>query len=406
AGGRPFGGGDLAALSPVVLIQALFALLRRSLGSVLKAIFGWATLALFGEVREDERTLLTATVGAAAVWPFLVTGTVFPRQAALFLTILPVPKGTPAEIVRAIWIVLTLVVPLGVGWALTRRNRGAGGAAWKSVLMGFPASLGIGLAFLVACVSVPVRKIVAMARGRKDEHVPLAIEPGSYAATVERLRSAIARAGIQLQPRRPPWATRALGRILHGFAGEVLGAYLPERLEFLWSPHLELTFYPNGVRVSGTESRTARAHALLAESATASPALQCMSPEGQKVEKRLKAMWQRRQDGGAGIDDAIRREARRLAAASIDYDDWQILYRELLQVLVASRGAEALIRTAIQEAKSGPQSHARRVARFGGVLGRARSYGESSLASAAANRSADVLGKFLGRVLGAFAGRR
>jgi hypothetical protein len=389
----------------MVLIQALFALLRRSLGSVVKAIFGWATLALFGEVREDERALLTATVGAAAIWPFLVTGTVFPRQAALFLTIVPVPKGTPAEIVRAIWIVLTLLVPLGVGWALSRRSRGPDDPAWKSVLMGFPASLGIGLAFLVACVAVPVRKVAAMARGRKDEHVALAIEPDDYGPTVERLGQALERAGIRLARRRPPWATRTLGRILHAFAGQVLGAYIPARLEFLWSPHLELTFYPNGVRVSGTEARTARAHALLAESATASPALQCMSPEGQKAEKRLKALWQRRKEAAA-LDDAIHREARRLAAASIDYDDWQILYRELLQVLVASRGAEGLMRTAMEEAEGGRESPARRVARFGGVIGRARSYGQSSLVNVAANRSAVVFGKILDRVLGAIAGRR
>jgi hypothetical protein len=389
----------------VVLIQALFALLRRSLGSVLKAIFGWATLALFGEVREDERGLLTATVAAAAIWPFLVTGTVFPRQAALFLTIVPVPKGTPAEIVRVIWIVLTLLVPLGVGWALSRRSRRADGPAWKSVLMGFPASLGIGLAFLVACVAVPVRKLVAMARGRKDEHVPLAIEPEAYASTVEPLRRALARAGIHLQPRRPPRATRVLGRILHAFAGEVLGAYIPERLVFLWSPHLELTFYPNGVRVSGSESRTARAHALLAEAATASPALQCMSPEGQKIEKRLKALWERRKQAAA-LDDAIQREARRLAAASIDYDDWQILYRELLQVLVASRGAEGVLRTAMEEAETGRESPARRVTRFGSVLSRARTYGQSSIASVATNRGADVFARILDRVLGAIAGRR
>jgi hypothetical protein len=389
----------------VVLIQALFALLRRSLGSVLKAIFGWATIALFGEVREDERTLLTATVGAAAIWPFLVTGTVFPRQAALFLTIVPVPKGTPEEVVRVIWIVLTLVVPLGVGWALSRRDRRPAGEAWKSVLMGFPASLGIGIAFLVACVAVPVRKITALARGRKDEHVPLAIPPDEYAPTVERLCQALDRAGIRLSPRRPPWATRVLGRILHAFAGEVLGAYLPARLEFLWSPHLELTFYPNGVRVSGSEGRTARAHALLAESATASPALQCMSPEGQKVEKRLKALWERRREGSE-LDDAIQREARRLAAASIDYEDWQILYRELMQVLVASRGSEGLIRTAMEEAETGQESPARHVRRFGSVVGRARSFGQSSLATAAVNRSADAFAKILGRVLGAFVGRR
>lgn len=386
----------------MVLIQALFALLRRSLGSVLKAIFGWATLALFGEVREDERTLLTATVGAAAVWPFLVTGTVFPRQAALFLTIVPVPKGAPEQVVRVIWIVLTLIVPLGVGWALSRRHRRPEGGAWKSVLMGFPASLGIGIAFLIACVAVPVRKIAAMARGRKDEHVPLAIAPEEYSSTVDLLCAALDRSGIRLSPRRPPWATRALGRILHAFAGQVLGAYLPERLEFLWSPHLELTFYPNGVRVSGTEGRTARAHALLAETATASPALQCMSPEGQKVEKRLKALWENRRQGPE-IDEAIQREGRRLAAASLDYDDWQILYRELMQVLVASRGAEGLIRGSMEEGDSGREPG---VGRFGRVLGRARSFGQASLATVAVNRSADVVAKILGRVFGAFGGRR
>lgn len=387
----------------MVLIQAIFALLRRSLGSVLRAIFGWATLALFGEVPEDEKTLLTATVGAAALWPFLVTGTIFPRQAALFLTVVPVPKGTPEEVVRWVWIALTVAVPFGVGWALSRRGRAAASRGWKAYLLGFPASLGIGLAFLVACVAVPVRKLVAMARGRRDEHVALVIEPEDYSPTVARLRQALDRAGIPLSPREPPWATRLLGRILHAFAGGVLGTYLPERLEFLWSPRLELTFYPNGIRVSGTERRAARAHAVLAESATASPALQCMSADGQKAEKRLKALWSRRQEGRA-LDDSIRREARRLAAASLDYEDWQILYRELLQVLVASRGAEALIRTAIEEAQTGAEAPA--ISRIGGVVGRARSYGSARLASAAADRSMDVFGKLLGRVFGALGRRR
>ena len=49
--------------------------------------------ALFGDVREKERPLLTLVVAAAAVWPFLLIGIVFPRQAALVLAILPVPEG-------------------------------------------------------------------------------------------------------------------------------------------------------------------------------------------------------------------------------------------------------------------------------------------------------------------------
>src|SRR4030095_10990051 len=99
-------------------------------------MFGWAPRALFGEVREKERPLLTVVVAAAALWPFLLVGTIFPRPAALLLAITPVPEGAPEEIVRAVWIGLTILIPLGVGWALSRRNeRRAGRSWWKNLLL-------------------------------------------------------------------------------------------------------------------------------------------------------------------------------------------------------------------------------------------------------------------------------
>ena len=331
----------------MVLLQALFALIRRSLGSVLKAIFGWATLALFGEVREDERASLTATVGAAAIWPFLVVGTVFPRQAALFLTIVPVPKGTPEEFVRAVWIALTALVPLGVGWALSRRDSAAGSDRWKRILAGFPATLGLGVAFLLACVAVPIRKLSAMARGRKDDHVPLAIPAEDYAATVLRMREALEDAGLPVSPRRPPWATRALGRILHVFAGAVLGAYLPEKLEFLRFAGARVDVLPE--RRAGLRRR---------ENDRARPRADCRGRYrfpglAVHVSRRTGDREEDQEPLGPtpseSIDHAIRAEARRLAEASLDYDDWQILFRELLQVVVAARGASSLIRRAVEK---------------------------------------------------------
>src|SRR5262245_8498280 len=102
----------------MLLLEAIFALLRRSLGSVVRAIFGWATLALFGEVRASERTLLSMVVGAAAAWPFMLAGVVFPKEAALVLAFLPIPKNTSESLVRGVWIALTALIPLAVGWVL------------------------------------------------------------------------------------------------------------------------------------------------------------------------------------------------------------------------------------------------------------------------------------------------
>jgi hypothetical protein len=277
------------------------------------------------------------------------------------------------------------------------------------VLKGVPATLGIGIAFLIACVSVPVAKIAALVRRHKDEHVALAIPPESYRETVERLTEAIRRAGIGAERCRPPRTTRWLGRVLHVFAGKILGANLPENIEYLRSNGVEMTFYPNGVRVSGVERLAARVHAVIAEAATETPALQCMSADAQKLEKRVKAL-PRHPRGERTSDEDLERVAEELATTSLAYDDWQILYREMLQVLVERRGAAPLLR---RSAGFSPKPHTtqqsaqrRPKRRFGKRVRQAGALGRRTLTSAAADRGFDVFEKLVGRMLGAFARRR
>jgi hypothetical protein len=331
----------------MLLLEALFALLRRSLGTIVRAIFGWATLALFGEVRASERTLLSAIVGAAAAWPFMVAGIFLPKQAALVIALFPIPKHTPDSLVRVVWITATALIPLAVGWTLSRKGRSTHGKV-RRLLLGFPATLGLGLAFLFACFVVPVRKLAAVLRGRKEEHVPLAVPAKEYHATSGLLREALQRGGIEVSPAPAPWGTRVLGRILHVFGSAVFGTYLPANLEYLTSPDLSLTIYPNGVRILGLEGPTARAHALIAETATTTEALQCMSAEGQELEKRVKALWEIRTDRER-FDREATDVAAELARTPLEFHDWEILYRELLQSVVGSRGASRLIQAAVRE---------------------------------------------------------
>jgi hypothetical protein len=331
----------------MLLLETIFALLRRSLGTIVRAIFGWATLALFGEVRSSERTLLSAIVGAAAAWPFMVAGIFLPKQAALILALLPIPKHTPDSLVRVVWIVATALIPLAVGWVLSRKARSSQSKV-RRLLMGFPATLGLGVAFLFACFVVPVRKLAAILRGRKEDHVPLAVPPKEYHATSGRLREALERGGLEVTAAPAPWSTRVLGSILHFFGSAVFGTYLPANVACLTSPDLSLTVYPNGVRILGSEERAARAHALIAEAATSTEALQCMSPEGQDLEKRVKELWGIRANRSR-FDRQATDLAGELARTPLEFHDWEILYRELLQSVVESRGASKLIQAAVHE---------------------------------------------------------
>ncbi len=390
----------------MLILEAIFTFLRRSLGSMLRALFGWATLALFGEVREKERPFLTLVVAAAAVWPFLLVGTIFPRQAALLLAIVPVPKGTPESIVRGIWIVLTVAIPFGVGWALSRRTRAPEERGWgKALLLGIPTTLGLGLGFLFVCVAVPVRKLAALFSGKKEEHVALAMAPEDYSSTVAQLREALLAGGVPIESRPAPWGTRALGKLLHIFAGAILRSYQPENLEFSASPEIQLTFYPNGVRLYGGETVTARAHALLVECATGTPALLTMSPEGQKLEKRIKALWARRRDAHPELDRDVQELARELADTSLGFRDWETLYRELLQLVVASRGASRLIQRTLEkdEEKAGRRRRPRR--RLRNAIHSARGRGGKRLREIAADRSLKLIERLAYRMLAIFARR-
>jgi hypothetical protein len=58
----------------MAILQSLLALVSRSVGRLLSALFGWAVVALFGDTSPREKIWLSGLVGAAVAWPLLVFG--------------------------------------------------------------------------------------------------------------------------------------------------------------------------------------------------------------------------------------------------------------------------------------------------------------------------------------------
>src|SRR5262245_4027442 len=108
------------------IIQAVLALISRSLGRVAGALFGWAVEAHFGTTSGAEKVQLSMLVGAAAAWPILVLGIVWPKAIALVLAFIPIPAFVPSWTVRLGWLVLAVAVPFAVGIAMATRARGSG----------------------------------------------------------------------------------------------------------------------------------------------------------------------------------------------------------------------------------------------------------------------------------------
>ena len=345
----------------MLLLQSLIGFLRRSAGKVVESIFGWAVAALFGEVRKGEKTLLSAVVGTVALWPVLLAGIAFPRVAAFVLALVPVPKWVSPGALRIVWIVLALLVPVVVGFVLQRRE-GVEGWAFRNFAAGFPLTVGLSAAFALAFFALPFQKLRAAMRGQVEEHVTLIVEEADLAEVADEVVSALDADGLPLRPHRVPWLPRWISGILASTA-RVVGKKT-SRPRFFRGPDLELTLYPHGARVRGVQRATSRAHAVIAGAATRTPALQTSDAAAQKIERRIKEAWALASKGRArsGREDPFGSIARAVSELVCPYEDWEIVYRESLQLGMELRGVTDPIAEG-RRARFQPDPAARRRAR-------------------------------------------
>ncbi len=352
------------------ILQGLLVFLRKSAGKLVQAIFGWAVLALFGTVSEKEKTLLSVVVGAAAVWPLLLVGVFFPRVAAFVLALVPIPKSVSAEWIRAFWIAAAALVPLSLGIVLARRGKARRtGPRWKMALQAVPITAAVSASFLTAFVTAPIRRLGTLARRREELTIPLLVRPEEYEASTETLRETLEARGLHVRRAEPPWLLTAPQRVLEALGGRLLGDQIPKDLHFYRNEDLDVAVAPSGVTLQGEKKTVARAHGLICEKATLGRGLQTVEAEAQRLERLLKdvravfAQDREAHRNSAVLLDSIDSLSQELERTPLDFDDFQILYREILQVSRAIEGKPQLFgteRSSVMEEKPPVAERARR----------------------------------------------
>ncbi len=332
-------------------LQAILAAISRSAGKILNAIFGWAVRALFGQTSAKDQTFLSVVVGAAVAWPVLIVGIIMPKIAALLLAFVPLPHWIPSWIVRLVWVGLAIIVPVGVGIAVAAKAPPPPKheSVPKRILRGFPITVGLAAAFLIMFVSVPIMRLAAMVRGRKTANVPLITDAAAYHDVARTICEVLNRHGFEFRRGEPGWWVSAPTRILLWFGGDAFRGYVPAHLEFFQTEDIEMSMYPSGVLLRGKPRRLTWAHGLIAETVVHTDALQTSAPHAQALERRLREVWYRYDQGAktaaesqrlARVLDDVTRE---LGQLDVDFDDWQVLYRQILQVGRAIDGRRQLM---------------------------------------------------------------
>jgi len=242
-------------------------------------------------------------------------------------------------------------VPIALGLTMAaRRPRHAPAESFVvKVIRGFPLTVGLALAFIVMFVSVPIIRLISMARRESSADVPLVTDVTAYHEVAGRVVEAMNRHGFGLQASEPSWWVKAPTRILAWFGGAAFTGFVPERLEHYTGSGIEISFYTSGVLLRGKGPRVTWAHGLIAETVVHSQGLQTFAAAAQDVEREIRRLWKvydtapEAHAGSRLLLGRVEALAVQLAQLDVEYQEWQVLYRQLLQVERAVRGERQLL---------------------------------------------------------------
>ncbi len=313
---------------------------------------GWAVSALFGQTTRREGLLYSLIVVAAVAWPILLAAIVAPKIAVQMIALVPLPDRVPSWIVRLGWIGLTLLIPLVVGAAVVLKTPQAmrQGSSVLRVLRGFPITVGLASSFAIIFVSVPIMRVVALVRRQKITDIPLIMSASAYHEVAARICEVLNRQGLSLQSAEPGWWVSAPLRLLTWLGGEALRSHVPKRFEHFAADDLALSLYPSGLVLRGKPALLIWAHGLVAEAVVHTAGLQTTDPKAQALERRLRPLWRSYDDldptrraKSADLGHELDQITLELRTLQVDWDDWQVLYRQILQLGRAARGERQLL---------------------------------------------------------------
>jgi hypothetical protein len=311
----------------VLPIAVIFAFIGRQLGRVLTLAFNWATIVLFGRVRKDRQLFLSGMALTALLWPVVLAGIAFPSFATFLLGFVTLPDfATPW--VRLVMLVLAVLLPLVNGALSTRLpdegQRPKGRALVITILRGYPNSLALFVVLVWMMIVAPIGKIRALFKRWEAVHVPIAVKPGAYDTVVSDLEGALDRDGVEVTQGRAHWAYELPGKVLALLGGESVRALVPTQLAKLVGDGFEMTLHPTDLSLLGRKVKLAHARAAIVRELTFTEAYQTWSKEAQTLEDRLVK-------ASRGEDD-LEAIGKELKERDLAFEEWEILYRLLMQV--------------------------------------------------------------------------
>lgn len=319
---------------PFVLLLAWQALSKSA-----SFALGWATALYFGQVPGSQGRILAVVSLVAASWVIVIIGFAIPIfTGALLEAVGVIDRNFDVEAIHYLALVGAIVLaPPAVAGGLVigefRDERTV--SEWLRLIpVSYPATFLLGLAVLEMVAFTPFLLVQRWRQKRTLVQVPLVMKEGTDDDDlVEAVRAALASIDIEDVSVTEATGPKAWPMRTVGFAARhLLGAVVrgdPMRLK---ADGLEIYAYATNVAILGPTEDAHRVRAAVERELAFRDAYLTWSDDSQKIEDEL---TEARKAANGDLDGLRRRldEVQdRMDAASLNSEEWNVLYRMRLQM--------------------------------------------------------------------------
>ena len=319
---------------PFVLLLAWQAVSRSA-----SFALGWATAIYFGQVPGRQGRILSVVSLLAAAWVILIVGFAVPILAGAALEALgAIDENFDVEPIHYLGLVAGIVltppaIAAATEYAEFRGERSVRG--WlRTVPVSYPATAMLGASVLQMVAFTPFLLFQRWRRKRKLVQVPLVMRAGSddddLADIVREALQSIGLTEVTADEATGPksWPLRTVGFASRHLLGAVVrGEPMRFRVD-----GIEVLAHATNVSVLGPREDAYRVRAALEKQLTFSDAYLTWNEEAQRLEDQLRAARTSSDGDVEALGRRLDEVQRRIDVASLNSEEWNVLYRLRLQI--------------------------------------------------------------------------
>jgi hypothetical protein len=317
-------------------VPAILRVVVYGFAKILSKAFGLATIAFFGRMpsRDDDRIALVGLL--SLTWIPVLVAIPVPAVGEFIIPFVPDDDA----LIRAVAVAIAVIIPFANGFLVSGLHNHDGlsrAHTGRELLRGWRYTAVIGFTMSAVVVVVPIVKASHLARRYEVERLMVMIPADRQDALVQHVCEVLHDRGIEAGPEPPATILRklfgamayVLGQI---FRREVARDLVTIRGEDADEGFFEVAVHASDLTIVGKQKQVCRVYAVLAEGLDPRVVYVTWDDASQALEDRLRAQWQRLDDGEPVDDDEVAQLSEDLATLELDQEEWNGLRRHLYRL--------------------------------------------------------------------------